>query len=263
MNLSSGIDLFLKWIRHSECYLPLVAFSEPNLVLVKRPPSLLAYSNRSTSKPVRPKCSSSRRLANWLGRFRRLFIILQREGNGHGSLNVHILCLLLYCDLCLCWQVILALGDYMNVQCHVCIGGTNIGEDIRKLDFGQHVVSGTPGRVFGKFFFMYACKFIFIYIRVASLGLLWSAINVILNAVTVTVSHLTDVWNLENIKKKTDEVIFHEEYWFSDMIRRRNLRTRNIKMLVLDEADEMLNKGWHRNETGLIESISRYNPCYF
>jgi ATP-dependent RNA helicase len=28
-----------------------------------------------------------------------------------------------------------------------------------------------------------------------------------------------------------------------DMIRRRNLRTRNIKMLILDEADEMLNQG--------------------
>jgi superfamily II DNA/RNA helicase len=38
----------------------------------------------------------------------------------------------------------------MSVQCHVCIGGTNIGEDIRKLDYGQHVVSGTPGRVFGE-----------------------------------------------------------------------------------------------------------------
>lgn len=43
----------------------------------------------------------------------------------------------------------LALGDYMSVQCHACIGGTNVGEDIRKLDYGQHVVSGTPGRVFG------------------------------------------------------------------------------------------------------------------
>ena len=38
----------------------------------------------------------------------------------------------------------------MSVQCHVCIGGTNVGEDIRKLDYGQHIVSGTPGRVFGK-----------------------------------------------------------------------------------------------------------------
>lgn len=48
-------------------------------------------------------------------------------------------------------KVILALGDYMNVHCHACYGGTNIGEDIRKLDYGQHVISGTPGRVFGKF----------------------------------------------------------------------------------------------------------------
>ncbi|XP_037079863.1 eukaryotic initiation factor 4A-III-like [Pollicipes pollicipes] len=45
-------------------------------------------------------------------------------------------------------KVILALGDYMNVQCHACIGGTSLGEDIRKLDYGQHIVSGTPGRVF-------------------------------------------------------------------------------------------------------------------
>lgn len=49
-----------------------------------------------------------------------------------------------------CVQVLLALGDYMNVQCHSCIGGTNVGEDIRKLDYGQHVVAGTPGRVFGE-----------------------------------------------------------------------------------------------------------------
>ncbi|KAI9592813.1 ATP-dependent RNA helicase FAL1, partial [Syncephalis fuscata] len=74
-------------------------------------------------------------------------------------------------------SVVLALGDYMNVQCHACIGGTSVGEDIRKLDHGQHIVSGTPGRVY-------------------------------------------------------------------DMIRRRNLRTRNIKMLVLDEADELLNLGF-------------------
>ncbi|KDQ08848.1 hypothetical protein BOTBODRAFT_37543 [Botryobasidium botryosum FD-172 SS1] len=86
-------------------------------------------------------------------------------------------------------SVILALGDYMNVQCHACIGGTSIGEDIRKLDYGQHVVTGTPGRVF-------------------------------------------------------------------DMIRRRNLRTRNIKMLVLDEADELLNKGFRDQ----IYDVYRYLP---
>lgn len=86
-------------------------------------------------------------------------------------------------------NVVMALGDYMNVQCHACIGGTNVGEDIRKLDHGQHVVSGTPGRV-------------------------------------------------------------------ADMIRRRNLRTRHIKMLVLDEADELLNKGFREQ----IYDVYRYLP---
>lgn len=86
-------------------------------------------------------------------------------------------------------SVVLALGDYMNVQCHACIGGTSIGEDIRKLEYGQHIVSGTPGRVF-------------------------------------------------------------------DMIRRRCLRTRNIKMLVLDEADELLNKGFKDQ----IYDVYRYLP---
>jgi len=86
-------------------------------------------------------------------------------------------------------SVVLALGDYMNIQCHACIGGTSIGEDIRKLEYGQHIVSGTPGRVF-------------------------------------------------------------------DMIRRRILRTRNIKMLILDEADELLNKGFKDQ----IYDVYRYLP---
>lgn len=86
-------------------------------------------------------------------------------------------------------KVVLALGDYLNIQCHCCIGGTSIGEDIRKLDYGQHIVVGTPGRVY-------------------------------------------------------------------DMIRRRNLRTRSIKTLILDEADEMLNKGFHEQ----IYDVYRYLP---
>uniref|UniRef100_A0A8C5UZ08 Eukaryotic initiation factor 4A-III n=1 Tax=Microcebus murinus TaxID=30608 RepID=A0A8C5UZ08_MICMU len=84
---------------------------------------------------------------------------------------------------------LLALGDYMNIQCHACIRGTNVGEDIRKLDYGQHVVAGTPGRVF-------------------------------------------------------------------DVIRRRSLRTRAIKMLVWDEADEMLTKGFKEQ----IYDVYRYLP---
>jgi len=86
-------------------------------------------------------------------------------------------------------KVVLSLGDFMNVQCHACIGGQSIGEDIRKLESGVHVVSGTPGRVF-------------------------------------------------------------------DMINRRTLRTRNIKMLVLDEADEMLNKGFKEQ----IYDVYRHLP---
>ena len=52
----------------------------------------------------------------------------------------------------------------MSVQCHACIGGTNIGEDIRKLDYGQHIVSGTPGRVFGMTTYssMIYCSVVFI-----------------------------------------------------------------------------------------------------
>lgn len=74
-------------------------------------------------------------------------------------------------------KVVIALGDYMGAQCHACIGGTNVREDIRKLEMGVHVVVGTPGRVF-------------------------------------------------------------------DMINRKALRTDHIRIFVLDEADEMLSRGF-------------------
>lgn len=86
-------------------------------------------------------------------------------------------------------SVVAALGDYLNVQAHACIGGTKVGEDVKRLDHGQHVVTGTPGRVF-------------------------------------------------------------------DMIRRQNLRTRAIRMLVLDEADEMLSLGFKEQ----LYDIYRYLP---
>ena len=85
--------------------------------------------------------------------------------------------------------VMLALGDYLNIQVHACIGGTKVGEDVKKLDYGQHIVCGTPGRVF-------------------------------------------------------------------DMIKRGNLRTKSVKTLVLDEADEMLSKGFKEQ----IYDIYRYLP---
>lgn len=35
----------------------------------------------------------------------------------------------------------------MNIECHACIGGTNVREDMKALQDGPQVVVGTPGRV--------------------------------------------------------------------------------------------------------------------
>lgn len=45
-------------------------------------------------------------------------------------------------------KVACALGDYMRIRCHACIGGTPTREDRDKFKEGQHLVVGTPGRVF-------------------------------------------------------------------------------------------------------------------
>ncbi|KAF2586314.1 hypothetical protein F2Q70_00037370 [Brassica cretica] len=74
-------------------------------------------------------------------------------------------------------KVMRALGDYLGVKVHACVGGTSVREDQRILQAGVHVVVGTPGRVF-------------------------------------------------------------------DMLKRQSLRADNIKMFVLDEADEMLSRGF-------------------
>mmetsp|Transcript_100386 Transcript_100386/g.288384 ORF Transcript_100386/g.288384 Transcript_100386/m.288384 type:complete len:392 (+) Transcript_100386:106-1281(+) len=74
-------------------------------------------------------------------------------------------------------KVTLALGDYMKIRCHSCIGGTSVRDDIDKLREGQHVIVGTPGRVF-------------------------------------------------------------------DMISKRHLRVDDLLTFVLDEADEMLSRGF-------------------
>ncbi|PWN17976.1 putative TIF2-translation initiation factor eIF4A [Microstroma glucosiphilum] len=74
-------------------------------------------------------------------------------------------------------KVVIALGDYMQIKCHACIGGTNVREDMAQLQDGVQVVVGTPGRVY-------------------------------------------------------------------DMINRRAFRTDALKMFCLDEADEMLSRGF-------------------
>ncbi|CAN8269005.1 unnamed protein product [Cochlearia groenlandica] len=86
-------------------------------------------------------------------------------------------------------KTIQAIGLHANIQAHACIGGKSVGEDIRKLENGVHVVSGTPGRV-------------------------------------------------------------------CDMIKRKSLRTRGIKLLILDESDEMLSRGFKDQ----IYDVYRYLP---
>ena len=39
-------------------------------------------------------------------------------------------------------KVVMALGDYMGAQCHACIGGTSVREDMMKLNNGVHIVVG-------------------------------------------------------------------------------------------------------------------------
>ena len=44
-------------------------------------------------------------------------------------------------------KVVVAIGDFMNVECHACIGGTSVRDDMKALQDGPQVVVGTPGRV--------------------------------------------------------------------------------------------------------------------
>ncbi|CDR93880.1 eukaryotic translation initiation factor 4A, putative [Babesia bigemina] len=86
-------------------------------------------------------------------------------------------------------KVVLALGDYLKVQCHACVGGTIVRDDVMKLKAGVHMVVGTPGRVY-------------------------------------------------------------------DMIDKKALLTHKIKLFILDEADEMLSRGFK----GQIHEVFRRMP---
>lgn len=86
-------------------------------------------------------------------------------------------------------RVITAIGDFLNVKVHACVGGTAVREDVRTLQEKVHVVVGTPGRVY-------------------------------------------------------------------DMIQRRVLKTDHVQLFVLDEADEMLSRGFKEQ----IYDVFRYMP---
>ena len=44
--------------------------------------------------------------------------------------------------------VVQSIGEYLGTKVHACVGGSDVKEDIRILKQGQHVVVGTPGRVY-------------------------------------------------------------------------------------------------------------------
>ncbi len=44
-------------------------------------------------------------------------------------------------------KVVLALGDFLKVECMACIGATSVRENISRLEKGVQVIVGTPGRV--------------------------------------------------------------------------------------------------------------------
>ena len=45
-------------------------------------------------------------------------------------------------------KVLMALGDYLKIECYGAVGGTSVRDGMTKLQEGVHVVVGTPGRVF-------------------------------------------------------------------------------------------------------------------
>jgi translation initiation factor 4A len=45
-------------------------------------------------------------------------------------------------------KVVRALGDFVEITSHACVGGTRVGDDIKILRNGVQIVVGTPGRVY-------------------------------------------------------------------------------------------------------------------
>jgi translation initiation factor 4A len=92
------------------------------------------------------------------------------------------------------FKVVTALGTFMNIKVHACVGGTAVREDIRTLQAGVHVVVATPGRVF-------------------------------------------------------------------DMIQKRALKLDAVQLFVLDEADEMLSRGFKDQISDIFKFMPETVQC--
>jgi len=90
-----------------------------------------------------------------------------------------------------------SLGDYLQANIYNCIGGTLISQDRQALNSGQHIIFGTPGRVY-------------------------------------------------------------------DLIKRNYLRLNKLKLLIIDEADEMLNRGFRDQIYDIFQHLpSDVQVCLF
>lgn len=87
-------------------------------------------------------------------------------------------------------KVMEALGEFLKINVHSCIGGTRIADDEKAFSDGAHVVVGTPGRVF-------------------------------------------------------------------DMINRNIFKTASVKLFALDEADEMLSRGFKDQIYEVFQQLPR------
>jgi len=94
-------------------------------------------------------------------------------------------------------KVVRALGDFLNVTSHACVGGTLVRDDIRTLGQGVQIVVGTPGRV-------------------------------------------------------------------TDMINRNVLEMATVKLFILDEADEMLSRGFKDQIYEIFQHLpNKVQVCLF
>jgi len=94
-------------------------------------------------------------------------------------------------------KVVRALGDFLNVTSHACVGGTLVRDDIRIFRDGVQIVVGTPGRVY-------------------------------------------------------------------DMINRQALNLNAVRIFVLDEADEMLSRGFKDQIYDVFQHLpAKVQVCLF
>jgi len=94
-------------------------------------------------------------------------------------------------------KVVRALGDFLHITSHACVGGTLVRDDIRTLREGVQIVVGTPGRV-------------------------------------------------------------------TDMINRQVLGMNTVKLFILDEADEMLSRGFKDQIYEIFQHLpNKVQVCLF